>query len=281
MARTSARFAPGPSVLSASRRSEAVSTSRRTADPVSSSTSRCAGRPNSLRRARPRRPARGSTACRRAPPAVAEHVLDRRRRNRIVRRGRERRRGRPSPARAGRDGRRRKRGGGPETGARRCRAGRAAAVPPGGRSRGTDIERGGAPSLNCARPSVGFPSGQRGRAVNPLAQPSQVRILLPPLSTEQRACPTCSTQGDLAGTDAGAPRARSLVEGDDLAIVQHVELRAVRRRPRRSGGRGERRSLPRMRVTGSPSASAAGTHGAHEARDALAAHPRSHRPAIM
>jgi len=29
---------------------------------------------------------------------------------------------------------------------------------------------------------VGFPSGQRGRAVNPLAQPSQVRILPPPLS---------------------------------------------------------------------------------------------------
>ena len=29
--------------------------------------------------------------------------------------------------------------------------------------------------------TAGFPSGQRGRAVNPLAQPSQVRILPPPL----------------------------------------------------------------------------------------------------
>jgi hypothetical protein len=30
----------------------------------------------------------------------------------------------------------------------------------------------------------GFPSGQRGRAVNPLAQPSEVRILLPAFSRE-------------------------------------------------------------------------------------------------
>src|SRR3954469_318912 len=38
------------------------------------------------------------------------------------------------------------------------------------------------PTLAIIRPRpVGFPSGQRGRAVNPLAQPSQVRILLPPL----------------------------------------------------------------------------------------------------
>ena len=34
---------------------------------------------------------------------------------------------------------------------------------------------------------VGFPSGQRGRAVNPLAQPSQVRILPPPLSESASA----------------------------------------------------------------------------------------------
>src|SRR6185436_5220143 len=32
-----------------------------------------------------------------------------------------------------------------------------------------------------SRPPQGFPSGQRGRAVNPLAQPSEVRILLPAL----------------------------------------------------------------------------------------------------
>src|SRR5262249_12662894 len=35
--------------------------------------------------------------------------------------------------------------------------------------------------LNSHAPA-GFPSGQRGRTVNPLAQPSQVRILLPPFS---------------------------------------------------------------------------------------------------
>jgi hypothetical protein len=29
---------------------------------------------------------------------------------------------------------------------------------------------------------VGFPSGQRGQTVNLVAQPSQVRILLPPLA---------------------------------------------------------------------------------------------------
>ena len=32
-----------------------------------------------------------------------------------------------------------------------------------------------------ACPAGEFPSGQRGRAVNPLAQPSEVRILSPPL----------------------------------------------------------------------------------------------------
>src|ERR1700689_4785609 len=35
------------------------------------------------------------------------------------------------------------------------------------------------PWLSCRR-AAGFPSGQRGRTVNPLAQPSKVRILLPP-----------------------------------------------------------------------------------------------------
>ena len=40
------------------------------------------------------------------------------------------------------------------------------------------------------RPSrVGFPSGQRGRAVNPLAQPSQVRILPPPSRPDDPAVP--------------------------------------------------------------------------------------------
>ncbi len=38
----------------------------------------------------------------------------------------------------------------------------------------------GTSPLQSGAPKVGFPSGQRGRAVNPLAQPSQVRILLPP-----------------------------------------------------------------------------------------------------
>src|SRR3954462_6746605 len=41
------------------------------------------------------------------------------------------------------------------------------------------------PTLAIIRPRpVGFPSGQRGRAVNPLAQPSKVRILLPPLPSD-------------------------------------------------------------------------------------------------
>src|SRR4029079_10722995 len=44
-------------------------------------------------------------------------------------------------------------------------------------------------SLDCSPFPVGFPSGQRGRAVNPLAQPSQVRILLPPLRVRRFAHP--------------------------------------------------------------------------------------------
>ena len=42
------------------------------------------------------------------------------------------------------------------------------------------VSRRGRPGYNGALPQ-GFPSGQRGRAVNPLAQPSEVRILPPAL----------------------------------------------------------------------------------------------------
>ena len=38
------------------------------------------------------------------------------------------------------------------------------------------------PAAVTMAPAQGFPSGQRGRAVNPLAQPSEVRILSPALS---------------------------------------------------------------------------------------------------
>ena len=48
---------------------------------------------------------------------------------------------------------------------------------------GDELQRRTYPDAGVARLAgalVGFPSGQRGRAVNPLAQPSQVRILPPP-----------------------------------------------------------------------------------------------------
>src|SRR5262249_15603137 len=48
------------------------------------------------------------------------------------------------------------------------------ALPTELRGRGPILAR-----LHCSSPGV-YPSGQRGRAVNPLAQPSEVRILPPP-----------------------------------------------------------------------------------------------------
>src|SRR5437660_6025342 len=44
---------------------------------------------------------------------------------------------------------------------------------------------------------AGFRSGQTGRTVNPLAQPSQVRILLPPLSFWSRFYPRPDMESDL------------------------------------------------------------------------------------
>ena len=45
-------------------------------------------------------------------------------------------------------------------------------------------------------PLQGFPSGQRGRAVNPLAQPSEVRILLPALVRERDSARAESRRSD-------------------------------------------------------------------------------------
>ena len=67
------------------------------------------------------------------------------------------------------------------------------------------------------RPAAGeFPSGQRGRAVNPLAPPSEVRILSPP--------PRISARGQAEG-----PRAAALSVGRR----QTQDLRAVARPPLR------------------------------------------------
>src|SRR5919204_1217758 len=67
--------------------------------------------------------------------------------------------------------------------------------------------RGAGPSA-CTRynsPAAGeFPSGQRGRAVNPLALPSEVRILSPPLRRAKSGC--CAAMTTLRGVTAW-PRA--------------------------------------------------------------------------
>ena len=72
-----------------------------------------------------------------------------------------------------------------------ARARRYAAVEPAGPAPTTttsnrSIEGDATPRLQSAVPGV-FPSGQRGRAVNPLAQPSEVRILPPPSPSPRKS----------------------------------------------------------------------------------------------
>jgi hypothetical protein len=59
---------------------------------------------------------------------------------------------------------------------------------------------------------AGFPSGQRGRTVNPLAQPSKVRILLPP---------PCSTTESPA--HAGLSSFRGALDPEELAGLARVD----------------------------------------------------------
>ena len=65
-------------------------------------------------------------------------------------------------------------------------------------------------------PSQGFPSGQRGRAVNPLAQPSEVRILSPALSASAGSARADPARG--VRPSGGKPRSR-------LAAARPAELR--------------------------------------------------------
>ena len=76
-------------------------------------------------------------------------------------------------------------------------------------------------------PLQGFPSGQRGRAVNPLAQPSEVRILPPALDVERHA--------DRTGDAPSDPRLGPSPSDDEVAremiarIARQVDLEVGRR----------------------------------------------------
>ena len=68
------------------------------------------------------------------------------------------------------------------------------------------ISRRGRPGYNGAL-AQGFPSGQRGRAVNPLAQPSEVRILPPALHLhEPESARADSGRAKILKASASRPR---------------------------------------------------------------------------
>ena len=73
-----------------------------------------------------------------------------------------------------------------------------------------DRKHGATPGYN-GPPSQGFPSGQRGRAVNPLAQPSEVRILPPALAREEPTVPPTGPPPSAAArlNRCGPPAGRS------------------------------------------------------------------------
>ena len=77
------------------------------------------------------------------------------------------------------------------------------------------VGRAASRGYNCAPPQ-GFPSGQRGRAVNPLAQPSEVRIL-PPASGARSE--SASADSDRAKTPEGV---RSRGRGAATGLVWRV-----------------------------------------------------------
>src|SRR5919206_1195304 len=64
---------------------------------------------------------------------------------------------------------------------------------------------------------VGFPSGQRGRAVNPLALPSQVRILPPPLPVNEEARMT--SQADFTDEEWTQLKRAPFVAGMAISIA--------------------------------------------------------------
>ena len=74
----------------------------------------------------------------------------------------------------------RRAGGRPACGGARAASEHGDTPHPGQSARRPDFEAIDARAATLRASLVGFPSGQRGRAVNPLAQPSQVRILPPP-----------------------------------------------------------------------------------------------------
>ena len=61
-----------------------------------------------------------------------------------------------------------------------------------------------ASDARLSEPQAGFPSGQRGWTVNPLAQPSQVRILLPPLGPLGRGLKPCNPANPSPRADSTA-----------------------------------------------------------------------------
>ena len=85
------------------------------------------------------------------------------------------------------------------------------------------------PRLQCTS-AQGFPSGQRGRAVNPLAQPSEVRILSPAF---ERQAVTVVSDGHVTRTDTHTATQRGM-RSTTTSVLRAVGL--IRRRSRQAAG---------------------------------------------
>src|SRR6185369_12653199 len=83
------------------------------------------------------------------------------------------------------------------------------------------------------RPLGVFPSGQRGRAVNPLALPSEVRILPPPLRRKVRSRASVTTLRRSAVPLTALGRGRRVGRGGGTDDGSARRVPALRRRLRR------------------------------------------------
>ena len=101
-------------------------------------------------------------------------------------------------------------------------------------------------SLDSAPLLAGFPSGQRDETVNPLAQPSQVRILLPPLRVYSTALITLMTDGEPEpdGADVAAAAQSGSPEMPRSPSDSAERLRRLRQADRHPAQAADRRRAP-------------------------------------